>query len=350
MTDQITPDDHEPQDQNEHRRWPWKNIGIAFSALAIVILFSVYYVGILRVIHMNKRIASSASTLDTSVSQNQADINQLQKNITDLQQNLQQARDDIAAERNTMADLKNAYQSKSDDWTIADAQYLVKTADVNLELGDNVALVIHLLQAANQELSNVSDPKVVPLRKALADDILSLQAVPAQDTTGTYLQLNALNAEVDKLPLDTPRPVTHASELSRGAPWWKRGWQTTLNSLQKIVIVRYNEPGVRPFILPDEQELLYQNIHAMFYQAMTAVVHKQPEIYNASLLQAKTWIEKYFQPNSPLTQTSLKEIEKLQAINLHPTLPTLSSVQAFHDYAAAQQTGDASSSTPVNKQ
>jgi uroporphyrin-3 C-methyltransferase len=227
----------------------------------------------------------------------------------------------------------------------------VKTADVNLQLGDNVALVIHLLQAANQELGNVSDPKVVPLRKALADDILSLQAVPAQDTTGTYLQLNALNTEVDKLPLDTPLPViTHTQELSPKAPWWKRGWQTTLNSLQKIVIVRYNEPGVRPFILPDQQELLYQNIHAMFYQAMTAVVHKQPEIYSASLLQAKTWIEKYFQPNSPLTQTSLKDIEKLQAVNLHPTLPTLTSVQAFHDYANAEQDKETSSSTTVNRQ
>jgi uroporphyrin-3 C-methyltransferase len=350
MTDETTQAQTDPEDQTERRRWPWKNIGIAFSALAIVILFTAYYVGILRVIHVNKRIAYTASNLDTSVSQNQTDINQLQKNVTDLQQNLQQAREDIDAERSTVADLKNSYQSKSDNWTIADAQYLVKTADVNLQLGDNVALVIHFLQAANQELGNVSDPTVVPLRKALADDILSLQAVPAQDTTGTYLQVNALNTEVDKLPLDTPQPViTHREDLSPKAPWWKRGWQTTLNSLQKIVIVRYNEPGVRPFILPDEQELLYQNIHAMFYQAMTAVVHKQPEIYNASLLQAKTWIEKYFQPNSPLTQSALKEIEKLQAVNLHPTLPVLTSVQAFHDYAATQ-TASASASTTMNQQ
>jgi hypothetical protein len=42
MTDETTQAQTDPEDQTERRRWPWKNIGIAFSALAIVILFTAY--------------------------------------------------------------------------------------------------------------------------------------------------------------------------------------------------------------------------------------------------------------------------------------------------------------------
>lgn len=333
MENQITPEDNE-QEHHAHSS-PWKNLGIALSVLAIIVLFGAYYVGMNRVISINKKIARITNSVDSTVSQNQGSITTLQKDLADMQQNLQQARDELAAQQNTISDLKNSYQSKSDDWAIEDAQFLVKEASVNLEIGDNIALVIRLLQSANQELQSVSDPNINPLRKALADDILSLQAIPTLDRTGIYLQLNALNAQVDKLPLNTPTPAQpQVPEISKKMPWWKRGWQATLNSLQKIVIVRHNQDGVRPFILPDEQEFLLQNIHAMFEQAMAAVVHRQPEIYKASLLQAKTWIEKYFQTNSPLTTAQLSDLDKLQGVNLRPTLPTLTSVQAFHDFAA----------------
>jgi uroporphyrin-3 C-methyltransferase len=332
MENQITPEsDHE----ESRRPLPWKGIGICLTFFAIGLLLVVFYMSLFRILTINKNLAKATVALNTTAKQNQNDISSLQKNLSDMQQKLQQSEADFTSQQAIVADLKKSYQSKSDDWAVADAQYLVKIANANMEIGDNVAMVLRLLQTANQELQNLTDPKVIAIRKALAQDILSLQAVPAQDLTDIYLQINALNSQLDQLPLVTPRPACTPAPVVNDAhlPWWKRGWQTTLTSLQKIVVVRYNQPGVRPFILPEEQDFLFQNIHAMFEQAMSAVVHRQAQIYRASLAQAQEWIAKYFQPTSPLTQTQLKALEKLQAVNLRPTLPAITAVQAFQDYS-----------------
>jgi uroporphyrin-III C-methyltransferase len=332
MDNQITPENDNTDDS--HHTVPWKNIGIGLCSFAIILLIVVFYVGMCRIISINKKLAAVTAELNSTQTQNTSDIAALQKTVTDNQQNIGQWHDDFVAEQATIEDLKKSFLSKSDEWSVAEAQYLVKNANANLELGDNISLVIRLLQSASQELQKSDQPQIVTIRKALAQDILNLQAVPELKTTDTFLTLTALNSQVDKMPLTLPRSPTASNDDAavKKEKWWQRGWQASLKSLQKIVVVRYSEPGVRPFILPDQQEFLFQNIHAMLYQAMTALIHKQPEIYRTSLDQAIVWIQKYFQADSSITQAELDDLKKLQNINLRPTLPTLTSLQAFHDY------------------
>lgn len=313
----------------------WGVVGMVFTAFAFVVLVSMLYLSYNRLIRMHAHLANFVTQLNNKVI---LDTNELAA----VQQSLQQSHDALATQQQVMNELRGTQKNSKEEWNVLEAQYLVKLANDNLQIGDNISLVISLLQTADQKISGISDPKLLLVRKALAADIVSLQNVPQVDVTGIYLRLSALNDQVDKLPLPNKRAVStdqnSVTPVSSNLPWWKRGLQQSWDVLRQIVVVRHHLPGAPPFIPPELQDFLYQNLHAELMQAMSAVVHKQPEIYRKSLQQASSWVSQYFLQDSPVTQEMLRNLNQLQTVTLHPMLPTLSaSLQAFRDYSPEEK-------------
>ncbi|MDR3478117.1 MAG: uroporphyrinogen-III C-methyltransferase [Gammaproteobacteria bacterium] len=333
------------QPEKQHY-FPWSGIGIFISILVLIALLVAAYLGERRFMLVDASINHINTDLDNKLSQHQDTITALQKNLSEAEQN-------IVSIQQAINDLRNAAHSNKDAWSVSEAQYLTKLANDNLQIGDNLPLVLRLLQTADQELSTLSDPKVAPIRKALAADIAALQAVPSVDASGIYMQLSALNAEVDQLPLANNRPVNEASQANNTSSqsWWRRGLKESWKTLQQIVVVRYHQSGQHPFIAPEQQQFLYQNIHAMFEQAMSAITQKQPMIYQESLHTADSWIKQYFIQDSPLTMALLKSLNQLQTVAIKPELPNISAtLQTFRDYLAADDSHpDSATDTSQNK-
>jgi uroporphyrin-III C-methyltransferase len=318
---------------------PWKKIGILISGSAVMILIITLYLGFYRLISVNMSLSQQIQTLAVQV--NQRDFADLEKNINELQLSLKQAQDNISNQQQMISEMRNAESGKKDRWLINEAQYLTNLANDNLQVGDNIELVITLLQAADQDLSQVPDPNLTTIRKALADDIAALQAVEKVDLTSIYLQISALSGQVEKLPvisLKAANPDENDKQKSDQEVWWKRGLHQSWQVIKPLIVIRHNVSGAAPFVTPDQQAFLYQNLHAIFEQAKSAVVHKQPAIYLASLQQASAWIKQYFIQQSAVTNAVLNNISQLQAIDIKPKLPTITaSQQAFRNYNQAQQ-------------
>jgi uroporphyrin-3 C-methyltransferase len=329
----------------------WANIGILCSAFAFIVLITAYYIGYNRLIQNNQDLAALTTGLNSKIAQDQADIAGLQKTVADNTQQMQSA---LTSQQQVIGELKSTQQGKQESWSVSEAQYLTNLANDNLQVGDNIALVISLLQTADQKMRDLANANVLPVRKALAADIAALQAVPAVDLAGVYADVLALNSQVDKLPLPNKRPASDQASTDNAdtqkISWWRNGLHQSWDALRKIVVVRYNKPGERPFIPPDQQDFLYQNLHATFEQALSAVVHRQPEIYRASLQQGAAWIQQYFLTDSPVTQAELSSITKLQAVTLRPELPNISaSLQAFHDYFGQSDAAVKSTEAPATQ-
>ena len=338
-------------DVKPRQRSVWLNIGILCSTMATIVLIAAFYVGYNRLLKINQDLANTANSLNSKVTADQTNIADLQKAVSNANQNLQTA---MTSQQQAISELRTAATGKKESFGVSEAQYLTNLANDNLQLGDNLPLVIALLQTADQKVRDLADANVLPIRKALATDIAALQAVPPVDLAGVYARLTALNTEVDKLPLPNKRPaatsLTGDATDGQSLSWWRRGLHQSWEALQKIVIVRYNKPDDRPFIPPEQQDFLYLNLHANFAQAMSAVVQRQPDIYRASLQQAAEWIQRYFLTDSPVTQAALAALTQLQTVTLRPALPTLSaSLQAFHDYFAASEATGKDTGTPANQ-
>jgi uroporphyrinogen III methyltransferase/synthase len=333
----------------QNKRSPWGSIGILFSACSFIVLVTAFYFSYQALMASDNKLAAATATIADQIAANQQEITKLSQAVSDSQNNSKSLQEALTAQQNAINQFHNTDQTK-DALNVGEAQYLAALAQDNLQIGDNVPLVVTLLQTADQKIRDLTDPKLLPLRKAFATDIAALQAVPAVDITGIYLQLSALNIQADKLPLPTLRPAQDAADTTPAGKrivWWKRGLQNSWDVIRKMVVIRYNKSGQIPFMTPDQQLYLYQNLHAMFEQAMWAVVHKQPQIYQASLTQAADWIRQYYINDAPATQAILTSITQLQAQNIKPALPTIdATLQALRDFTAASQTADKSSTTP----
>ena len=334
------------------RRSQWGNLGILFATFGFIMLIAIFYFGYNALMNSDKKLANLSSGLTSQMNSNQQDIGVLRHQLAEVLQASQQLQTVVTNQQQVISQIHDNSQNVKDTANIGEAQYLAALANDNLQVGDNIPLVITLLQTADQKMRDLADPAVEPVRKALAADIAALQAVPAVDATGIYMKVSALNTQTDKLPLPTQRPAEPTSETDstgQKASWWRRGLRETGAALRQIVVIRYNKSGQQPFMTPDQQSYLYQNLHAMFEQAMSAVVHKQPDIYRASLTQASDWIKQYFLTDAPATQAMLSTIDELQKQTLKPTLPDINAtLQAFRDLVSQNNSANKPAATSTS--
>jgi uroporphyrin-3 C-methyltransferase len=317
----------ENQTQAKQRHIPWAAIGIMFSTFSVIVLIATFCFSFYKVSLVGKQMQRELAAFQNHQTNMQTSIDTIQ----------QQSKQSTDALNQSMAELRQSFNGDKNTWRILEAQYYVKLADAKLQYESNISTAIQLLQAADSEIKDINEPRLDSARKVLAEDIAALQSTPQVDYTGLYMRLSALDQQVDKLPtlIKPTGDVVAPQAIATNEPWWKRGLQNTWKSLQKIVVVRYHATGTLPLVTPEQQDFLIQNCHAMFEKAMWAVLNKQPEIYHASLQQASNWISQYFVMDSAATKNILTNIVELQQIDIHPTVPRVTtSLQAFRDYLA----------------
>lgn len=309
----------QPVNKKKTTQMLWKVIGILFALFAVGVVIYLLYAVNTRFIEMNGHLGQL-----TDSTQNK--LQQLEEQIAAVQKNTDTALQDVTTKVSQMQ------ATNKDEWKLADAHYLVKLANDKVQFEDNVSEAIVLLKMADQEISDLTDPKVTDIRKALAVDIAALESMPKIDITGLYMRLSALNGKVEQLPLiNKPSivPATNPASNQQRLSWWRQGLQETWQSLRQIVVVRYNETGKLPLIPPELQGYFYQNLHAILSQAIWALLHGETTIYQNSLGQAAAWVKEYCVENSTVTQSMLNELNDVEKIDIHPAAPAITALQAF---------------------
>ena len=262
----------------------------------------------------------------------------LQQSVDNLRQSAEKALALSAQQEQMINDWKAAQKGDLNKWYVAEAMYLTKLANDHLQFSHNTLLALTLLQRADDVLKNLQDASVMEIRKSLTEKISNLQQLPKVDVTGLYLELSALNKQIDQLslpaqPLKPEQQKTAPLAENAETEWWQRGWDQTLQALQKIVIVRNDMKNALPLVLPEEKIFLYQNLHAQLENAMWGALHRNMDVYKASLARALLWVKLYFDQDAQATQTMLQNLTKLQEVNIQPPVVSLApTLQLFNNY------------------
>jgi uroporphyrin-3 C-methyltransferase len=91
-----------------------------------------------------------------------------------------------------------------------------------------------------------------------------------------------------------------------------------------------------PFITPEQQAFLSQNLHANMQKAEWGLLHRNAKIYQSSLAELSQWITKYVAEDSTAKKQLLTSLQQLQQINIEPTLPNLNrSLAALQTYLSS---------------
>lgn len=228
-----------------------------------------------------------------------------------------------------LSQLNSLVQGGRQIWLLDEVEELLLMANDRLALREDVPGALRALQIAQHRLGQISDPRLIGVRKRLANEIAALQAVPKLDFQGMALQLSSLAGQVHDLPLKQDLPRNYHSTAGSGTPaqsgqpWWQQLGVSIGNALKGLVEIRRTNEHFQPMLPPREAYFLYQNLDLKLESARMAVLQRDNGVFHNSIQTALKWLQTYYKQSAPGVQAMTRELKQLQQKNLQPKLPDI---------------------------
>lgn len=266
---------------------------------------------------LSQQFNSQKSALETQLAQQSSALEQADKQQAALKEQLDEMQHKVASLTGNDGKV----------WLIAQADFLVKLAGRKLWSDQDATTAAALLKSADTSLSEMNDPSLINVRRALTADIASLSAVAQIDYDGIILKLNQLSNNVDDLRLadnyqdDAPMD-SDSSELSSSINEWRQNLLKSWHSFtDSFITVRRRDDTAVPLLAPNQDIYLRENIRSRLLIAAQAVPRHQQEIYKQSLENVSTWVRAYYDTNDTATKVFLDEVDGLLDQNISMNVP-----------------------------
>lgn len=223
-----------------------------------------------------------------------------------------QRSDEAAASRlaEALSRFEDQVGTTSQDWLLAEAEFLVRMAHHRLEMQQDAEGAAVLLRAADDVVRHAELPRGFAIRQAIANDVALLELTPSVDTTGYFLRIAALDGQIARLREKTPsfEPDTHAAPAAGQAE--EAGVTATLLGYasrageyigDQFEFRRGHEP-IRPLMPQRERYYLEQNLRLQLQTARLALLRQDQVVYATSLIQAADWVVTWFDPDDAVTR------------------------------------------------
>jgi uroporphyrin-3 C-methyltransferase len=289
---------------------------------------------------------------------------QLQQQVATLQTSQQTLAEELQASRSQLARLENLNQNTNSDWQEAvqalesllvqsaqrlnaqanrtenrwpleEALTLTRLANQRLQLDASAVVAVGLLKSADAILSEQDQAAVLPIRRQLAADILSLQSTPAADVNGLFFQLDAVAGEIKEW-VWVPKPLTQTAIPENTDPV-SGFWQ----SLKQVVVVTRLDVPMQAPPLQSDFERWRQHTLLLLEQTQLALLARNQSLFDTALRQTQDQLSQMVsQFEMKALQQSLAEMEIAQ---LNPDWPDVNaSIVALEVYLAEQANQQAS--------
>ena len=231
-----------------------------------------------------------------------------------------------------------------DDWAYAEIEQSLFIANQQLSLAGNVKAALTALQTADARLQRMDRPQLAPLRKAIHRDIERLKAAPHVDTLAISARLDALIAQVDKLPLAMearaqPEPQPAASGAADPGAW-ARFWNDVWAELAQLVRVQRMDPPDAVLLAPSHAFFLRENLKLRLIGARLALLSRDAASYKADLKAARDWLNRYFSARDNSVAHALATLRNLHDAAVGIDAPEIgATLDAMRNLRAARERG-----------
>lgn len=234
------------------------------------------------------------------------------------------------------------------DWKLEEAQYLLRLASLRLLAAQDVTAAREMLEAVDNILRDQPNSGVFEVREALAKVQAELAALPQVDRAGIYLQLAALQDQVDQLvALPVPEFDPQQAESTEEAEQGSRV-DRILARLQRYVRVDFQRGKViTPLLDEAEMQRIHRTLRLTLEQAQWAALRGEGEVYRQSLERAGEVLEEFFELENPRVQAMQEQLSQLAEREVNLTPPDIAPIQrelAEYMEAGAQSSDEAASS------
>jgi len=286
-------------------------------------------------------IQQNAQALEKNQAQIKQLLSQQQQNV---EQQLKQTAVDIqATSAEKIAQLENTItrlsQSNPSDWLTHEAEYLIRIAARTMWLERDTKAAIGLLNDAQARLKELNDPKFLPVRQLIHQDIAALRLMPVLETEDVILKLMALNKQIASLKLAMVyipeiNQTSENFELSESAADWRDNLSKTWQKfLKDFITVSRRTANVEPLMSPQHQQNLRENLSLKIQLTQWAASQENTELYQQTLVEIQLWLTDYYDPKNTFNQefqNNIKALEKqLTSYNYPSSLDSLQMMRSL---------------------
>lgn len=283
---------------------------------------------------LHGEIGTRLASVETRLHQHEAIEQQSDLRIGETDGKLAQTDQRVEELRAQASDLRALYSAVAGDQEeamLADAELTLSLASQQLQLTGNVGSALAALYRLDERLSGHDQPRLQPLRRALARDIDALKRVPWVDYVGLSAKLDSLAGGVDKLPLvvDGKGEAEAAQPADTRTDGLLGEFGRALGAL--ITIRRIDQPD--PVLLtPDQALYLREHVKLRLLNARLALLQRDDATFRLDLTGADLELRRHFDTKSEGVKKTLASIKELAAIRPAGELPDLNnSLNAARD-------------------
>jgi uroporphyrin-3 C-methyltransferase len=227
--------------------------------------------------------------------------------------------------------LENLYKDMAqgrDQWTLAEIEQVLLTAEQQLQLAGNVKAAIIALEGADTRLQRMNKPQFTALRRAIAADLAHLRAVPSLDEVGASARIEALVAQLGSWPLANAQGSEAAPPQSSGASSLGQELWAELKQLVQIRRLEGNEAVLLP---PSQAYFLRENLRLRLLTARLSLLSQDQASYQADLHAVSEMLTRYFNTRDSGVESAIAEVKRLESLQIVTKLPSLAASLAALD-------------------
>jgi uncharacterized protein HemX len=266
-----------------------------------------------------------------------AQADELATRQTDLAQAVQRNGQDLAtlggrleSSDEAVARLNETVEGGRTRVQLAAVEQLMLMASDRLLLAHDAVSALRALDLADQRLARLSDPRLHPVREALAAERAALTALTLPDTTGFALTLGDIQKRAATMPLrvsvpqpGAQRPQAEAAAEAPGGSWLGRAWTAAKEALASIFTLRRDPRGEPRLLTPDQAGLVRQILELKLEGARLALLARDGLAFKELTGAARAWVAEQYDAGDTDVQFALKELARLHAQTLAPAPPDI---------------------------
>jgi len=320
---------------------------MTLALLAVIFLWQ-WFDGHRAISDMQQQLAKKIAEMDGASKAGQMLLEQSQGEVRELSAKVAALEARYAEAQNQRAALEALYNDLSvsrDETALAEVEQMLMIAGQQLQLSANVKAALIAMQSADSRLQRMDRPAFNGLRKAIAQDMDKLRALPGVDITAINLQLDNAIAAVDELPLVYHQRVAKEESSPPDAPKAGTAWQRLVREIWQDMrqLVRIEDTGKAeiPLLPPNQEFFLRENLKLRLLSARLALLSRDEDGFRQEMKTAQAWIARYFDGKSGevvRVQAGLKKVAaspvSIELPDVSPSLQAVRNYRLTHEHAA----------------
>lgn len=247
----------------------------------------------------------------------------------------------ISTLEGSVASLAGVSEGARDAWILAESEYYMQIANAQLQLANNPHLASLALRMADERILQLANPALTDVRRAISDELASLDVMEKPDIEGATLTLASLARVVESLPVaSTANAEEEATEIDPDQSGLGRAWASVKNAMSGLVKVTPPDRAKLAQLSPDAEFFLRNNIALQLQSARLALLRGEQAIFEQTLDDTSALLSEYFDAESAAVTGALETIAEIRSHVFTTATPDISeSLRLLRQFRTLNESG-----------